>query len=81
MPADPGRGTGANSQKDLLHEHAALMLAGELAASVRAIRARLHVGQLRAQRLRAYLCHQDATSATTTAVGIGAATVVYSALT
>jgi hypothetical protein len=44
---------------DPLHEQAALMFADELAAarvpSVRAIRARLHVGQPRAQRIRGHL--------------------------
>jgi hypothetical protein len=45
--------------RDPLHEQAAHMFAEELAAacvpSVRAIRARLHVGQPRAQRIRGYL--------------------------
>jgi hypothetical protein len=44
---------------DPLQEHAAEVLAGEVAAglvpSVRTIRAKLHVGQPRAQRVRAYL--------------------------
>jgi len=44
---------------DPLHEQAAELFAGQLAAgrvpSVRAIRAQLHVGQPRAQRLRDYL--------------------------
>jgi hypothetical protein len=44
---------------DPLGEQAAVLFAAELAAdrvpSVRAIRAALHVGQLRAQRLREYL--------------------------
>ena len=47
------------SAVDLLGEQAAVMFAAELAAdrvpSVRAIRAALHVGQPRAQRLRRYL--------------------------
>ena len=47
----------ANS--DPLHERAVQVFAGDLAAdrvrSVRAIRARLHVGQPRAQRVRAHL--------------------------
>jgi hypothetical protein len=44
---------------DPLHEQAAQLFAEQLVAdrvpSVRAIRARLHVGQPRAQRVRAYL--------------------------
>lgn len=44
---------------DLLRTHAAEVFASEVSAgqvpSVRAIRARLHIGQPRAQRMRAYL--------------------------
>jgi hypothetical protein len=47
------------SRKDPLHEQAAHVFADELSAarvlSVRAIRARLHVGQPRAQRIRGHL--------------------------
>ena len=50
---------GRVSDPDSLRVQAAQVFAGELAAdrvpSVRAIRARLHVGQPRAQRVRAYL--------------------------
>jgi hypothetical protein len=45
--------------EDPLHEHTARVLAYELAAarvpSIRAIRAQLHVGQPRAQRIRTHL--------------------------
>jgi len=44
---------------DPLHDEAAEVFAGDLAAdrvpSIRSIRARLHIGQLRAQQVRAYL--------------------------
>jgi hypothetical protein len=54
VPADARPGTGLDA--DPLHEQAAELFAGQLAAdrvpSVRAIRAQLHVGQARAQRLR-----------------------------
>ena len=57
VPADGTPGTGHDA--DPLHEQAAELFAGQLAAdrvpSVRAIRAQLHVGQSRAQRLREYL--------------------------
>jgi Protein of unknown function (DUF2637) len=50
---------GSSGDADPLQERAAELFAGQLAAdqvpSVRAIRAELHVGQLRAQRLRDYL--------------------------
>ena len=53
------------SDADPLQAQAARAFAGELAAgrvpSVRAIRARLHVGQPRAQRIRAYLAALDGT--------------------
>jgi hypothetical protein len=52
-------GSYAVSISDPLHEQAAEIFAGQLAAhrvpSIRAIRAQLHVGQPRAQRLRDYL--------------------------
>jgi hypothetical protein len=56
----PTEGTSqAGHGADPLHEQAAELFAGQLAAdrvpSVRAIRAQLHVGQPRAQRLRDYL--------------------------
>jgi hypothetical protein len=58
IPADADDGTGVR-REDPLHEQAARAFADELAAaripSVRVIRARLHVGQLRAQRIRAHL--------------------------
>jgi hypothetical protein len=61
--AAPGTGRGA----DPLQERAAELFAGQLAAdripSVRAIRAQLHVGQPRAQRLRDYLATGTATRA------------------
>jgi hypothetical protein len=50
---------GEAEARDPLQEQAAEVFAGQLAAdrvpSVRAIRAQLHVGQPRAQRLRDYL--------------------------
>jgi hypothetical protein len=55
----PGRAPECMPGTDPLEAEAAQAFAGELAAgcvpSVRAIRARLHVGQPRAQRVRAYL--------------------------
>jgi hypothetical protein len=52
---------GAERDADSLEERAAELFAGQLAAdrvpSVRAIRAQLHVGQPRAQKLRAYLAN------------------------
>jgi hypothetical protein len=58
VPADPDDGTGAR-REDPLHEQAVRVFADELAAarirSVRAIHARLHVGQPRAQRIRLHL--------------------------
>jgi hypothetical protein len=56
----PAHGTPATGHEmDPLQEQAAELFAGQLAAdrvpSVRAIRAQLHVGQARAQRLRDYL--------------------------
>jgi hypothetical protein len=57
VPADVAPEVGPNA--DPLQERAAELFAGQLAAdqvpSVRTIRAQLHVGQIRAQRLRAYL--------------------------
>ncbi len=57
VPADGTPGT--EHDADPLQEQAAELFAGQLAAdrvpSVRAIRAQLHVGQPRAQRLRDYL--------------------------
>jgi hypothetical protein len=57
--APTGDKSGTDHDADPLHEQAVELFAEELAAdrvpSVRAIRARLHVGQLRAQRLRDYL--------------------------
>jgi Protein of unknown function (DUF2637) len=57
VPAGGTPGTGHDT--DPLQERAAELFAGQLAAdrvpSVRAIRAELHVGQARAQRLRDYL--------------------------
>jgi hypothetical protein len=57
VPADVASGTEHNA--DPLRERAVELFAGQLAAdrvpSVRAIRAQLHVGQPRAQRLRDYL--------------------------
>ncbi|HEX6518827.1 MAG TPA: hypothetical protein VF070_02275 [Streptosporangiaceae bacterium] len=57
VPADGTPETGHDA--DPLHEQATELFAGQLAAdrvpSVRAIRAQLHVGQARAQRLRDYL--------------------------
>jgi hypothetical protein len=56
--AEGGSG-GVVPPPDPLQEHAGRMFADELAAarvpSIRAIRARLHVGQPRAQRIRSYL--------------------------
>jgi hypothetical protein len=58
-PADVPRAPDCVPDDDPLQVQAAQAFAGELAAgrvpSVRAIRARLHVGQPRAQRVRAYL--------------------------
>jgi hypothetical protein len=58
MPPGAAAGSGAPCD-DQLQAQAAGAFAGELAAgrvpSVRAIRARLHIGQPRAQRVRAYL--------------------------
>ena len=58
-PADPESETGCVPREDPLHEQAARVFADEVAAarvpSVRAIRASLHIGQPRAQRVRAYL--------------------------
>jgi hypothetical protein len=55
----PDAATGTGRDTDPLQERAAELFAGQLAAdrvpSVRAIRAQLHVGQPRAQRLRDYL--------------------------
>jgi hypothetical protein len=57
VPSDGPSGT--EHDADPLREQAAELFAGQLAAgrvpSVRAIRAQLHVGQARAQRLRDYL--------------------------
>jgi hypothetical protein len=57
VPADGPSGTGHGA--DPMRERAAELFAGQLAVdrvpSVRAIRAQLHVGQARAQRLRDYL--------------------------
>jgi hypothetical protein len=57
--AAPGGLTDSADNPDLLSGQAAEVFAGQLAAdrvpSIRAIRARLHVGQPRAQRLRDYL--------------------------
>jgi hypothetical protein len=57
VPADAA--PGSSDDADPLQERAAELFAGQLAAarvpSVREIRAGLHVGQPRAQRLRAYL--------------------------
>jgi len=57
--AAPGDTSGAASVADPLQEQAAEIFAGHLAAdrvpSIRTIRAELHVGQPRAQRLRDYL--------------------------
>jgi hypothetical protein len=60
-PAGTAAGPGASGapDSDPLQAQAAKAFAGEVAAgrvpSVRIIRARLHVGQPRAQRVRAYL--------------------------
>jgi hypothetical protein len=61
-PANSASGTGqpgARPDPDPLHARVAQVFAGDLAAcrvpSVRAIRAQLHVGQPRAQRVRAHL--------------------------
>jgi hypothetical protein len=60
-PAGTAAGSGASGAPgdDLLQAWAAEVFAGEVAAgrvpSVRAISARLHIGQPRAQRVRAYL--------------------------
>jgi hypothetical protein len=57
--AVPGGAPGSADVPDPLQEQAAQVFAGHLAAdripSIRAIRAQLHVGQPRAQRLRDYL--------------------------
>jgi hypothetical protein len=62
--AAPHGKTGSAGVPDPLQEQAAVVFADELAAdrvpSVRAIRARLRVGQPRAQRLRDYLAAGDA---------------------
>ena len=59
LAADPQGETGFLSREDPLHEQAVRIFADELAVarvpSVRVIRARLHVGQPRAQRIRGYL--------------------------
>jgi hypothetical protein len=58
-PADPPRAHDGGLATDLLGERAAVVFAADLAAervpSIRALRAALHVGQPRAQRLRRYL--------------------------
>ena len=55
----PAGTSGTGCDADPLRQRAAVLFAGQLAAdrvpSVRAIRAQLHVGQTRAQRLRDYL--------------------------
>jgi hypothetical protein len=65
--AVPGGVSGSADIPDPLGEQAAEMFAGQLAAdrvpSVRAIRAQLHVGQPRAQRLRDYLAARAASRA------------------
>lgn len=57
--ATPDDTSGGTSVPDPLQEQAAVIFAGHLAAdrvpSIRATRAELHVGQPRAQRLRAHL--------------------------
>jgi hypothetical protein len=64
--------SGAERDADPLQERAAELFAGQLAAarvpSVRAIRAQLHVGQPRAQRLRDYLAAGDTGRADSAAV-------------
>jgi hypothetical protein len=59
MPAAAARAHGDPVVNDPLGDHAVLVFAADLAAervpSIRAIRAQLHVGQPRAQRLRNYL--------------------------
>lgn len=62
MPATSASGTGlpsAPSDPDSLQKYAVQVFADDLAEcrvpSVRAIRAQLHVGQLRARRVRAHL--------------------------
>jgi hypothetical protein len=63
----PGGAPERMPDTDPLQAHAAQAFAVELAAgrvpSVRAIRARLHVGQPRAQRVRAYLAALNGTQA------------------
>jgi hypothetical protein len=65
VPPDAAPGTGLDT--DPLQEWAAELFAGQLAAdrvpSVRAIRAQLHVGQPRAQRLRDHLATEAARQA------------------
>jgi hypothetical protein len=65
--AKPGGNAGSPDIADPLGEQAAEMFADQLAAdrvpSIRAIRAQLHVGQPRAQRLRDYLATAAATHA------------------
>jgi hypothetical protein len=65
VPPDAAPGTGLDT--DPLQERAAELFAGQLAAdrvpSVRAIRAQLHVGQPRAQRLRDHLATEAARQA------------------
>lgn len=60
VPADGMSGSGRDA--DPLREQAAEVFAEQLVAdrvpSIRAIRAQLHVGQPRVQRLRAYLASQ-----------------------
>jgi hypothetical protein len=62
-----GRARECMADTDPLQVDAVQVFAGELAVgrvpSVRAIRARLHVGQPRAQRVRAYLAARDRTQA------------------
>lgn len=70
VAADPAHGT--SDDADPLQEKAAALFAGQLAAdripSVRAIRAELHVGQPRAQRLRDHLATGSARQVHTPAV-------------
>ena len=69
--AAPGGSAGSAGGPDPLGEHVAEIFAGQLAAnripSIRAIRAQLHVGQPRAQRLREYLATGAARRAETRA--------------
>jgi Protein of unknown function (DUF2637) len=69
--AAPGGSAGSAGGPDPLGEHATEIFAGQLAAnrvpSIRAIRAQLHVGQPRAQRLREYLATEAARRAETRA--------------